>query len=108
VAKRIIELNRPWTAVEKQVDAPKRAIKAAEGDLEKAGDKAERTRPTSGRAKAEADLAEAEQKKDGLTQYYEIEWDRKSAHLTHEGIAKAQEIANVGASTSGTTCTGRT
>jgi len=41
-------------------------------------------------------LAEAEKRKEGLTQYYEVEWDRKSVHLTHEGIAAAQEIAGVG------------
>jgi len=29
-------------------------------------------------------------------QYYEVELDRKSAHLTHEGIAAAQEAAGVG------------
>ena len=96
VAKRIIDLNRPWTAVEKQVDAAQRAIKAAEGDLEKANDKAEKDAANKRREKAQADLAEAETKKEGLTQYYEIEWDRKSAHLTHEGIAAAQEAAGVG------------
>ncbi|MDB5296526.1 MAG: secA, partial [Phycisphaerales bacterium] len=96
VARRIIELNKPWTAVEKQVGAAKRAIKSAEGDLEKAADKAEKAAAIARREKAEAELAEAEAKKDGLTQYYEIEWDRKSAHLTHEGIARAQEFAGVG------------
>jgi len=96
VARKIIEINRPWTAVEKQVDAAKRAIKAAEGDIEKAKDKAEKESAVQRRQKAEADLEEAEKKKEGLTQYYEIEWDRKSCHLTHEGIAKAQEFAGVG------------
>src|SRR5581483_1191535 len=41
-------------------------------------------------------LIEAEKKKEGLTQYYEVELDRKSVHLTHEGIAAAQEAAGVG------------
>src|SRR6185295_9830539 len=36
------------------------------------------------------------EKKKGLTQYYEVELDRKSVHLTHEGIAVAQEAAGVG------------
>ena len=31
-----------------------------------------------------------------MTQYYEVELDRKSVHLTHEGIAAAQEAAGVG------------
>ena len=37
-----------------------------------------------------------EERKEGLTQYYEVELDRKSVHLTHEGIAAAQESAGVG------------
>jgi len=36
VARRIVELNRPWTIVEKELEAAKRGIKAAEGDEEKA------------------------------------------------------------------------
>ncbi|HEX2971975.1 MAG TPA: hypothetical protein VHP11_06560, partial [Tepidisphaeraceae bacterium] len=35
VARKIIELNKPWAAVEKEIDAAKRAIKAAEGDMDK-------------------------------------------------------------------------
>src|SRR5205823_9335176 len=48
------------------------------------------------REDAEVDLAEGEAKKTGITQYYEVELDRKSVHLTHEGIAAAQEFAGVG------------
>ena len=41
-------------------------------------------------------LVEAEKRKEGMTQYYEVEYDRKSVHLTHEGIAAAQDFAGVG------------
>src|SRR5687767_12447112 len=97
VARKMIELNKPWTNVEKQIDAAKRAIKAAEGDIEKSGkDKGAIESARKRREQAEKDLAEAEAKKEGLTQYYEVELDRKSVHLTHEGIAAAQEAAGVG------------
>jgi preprotein translocase subunit SecA len=96
VARKMIELNKPWAAVEKQVEAAQRAIKAADGDAEKATNKAEKEAAAKRREKAEKDLAEAEAKKEGITQFYEVEWDRKSVHLTHDGIAKAQEIAGVG------------
>ena len=96
VARKMIELNKPWSAVEKQVEAAQRAIKAAEGDLEKAANKGEKESAVKRREKAEADLAEAEKKKEGIVQFYEVEWDRKSVHLTHDGIAKAQEVAGVG------------
>src|ERR1043165_8471939 len=48
------------------------------------------------RADGERALAEAEKRKEGITQYYEVEYDRKSVQLTHEGIAAAQDFAGVG------------
>ena len=96
VARKVMELNKPWDAIEKEVDAAKRAIKSAEGDLDKAKSKEEKESARKRREEAETKLAEAEKKKEGVTQYYEVEWDRKSVHLTHEGIASAQDIAGVG------------
>jgi preprotein translocase subunit SecA len=96
VAVKIMEANKPWTENEKKADAAKRAIKSAEGDLEKSESKAEKEAAQKRKEQAEKDLAETEKKKEGLTQYYEVEWDRKSVHLTHEGIALAQELAGVG------------
>jgi len=96
VARKVIELNKPWDAVEKQVDAAKRAVKGAQGDEEKAKTKPEKEAARKRQAEAELQLAEAERKKEGLTQYYEVELDRKSVHLTHEGIAAAQDAAGVG------------
>jgi preprotein translocase subunit SecA len=96
VARVVIEKNKPWAAVDKQVDAAKRAIKSADGDEDKAKNKEEKEAARKRRADAEKDLAEAEKKKEGLVQYYEEEIDRKQVHLTHEGIAAAQEAAGVG------------
>src|SRR6476661_870263 len=40
VARKVMELNQPWDANEKKIDAAKRAIKGAEGDMDKfKGDK---------------------------------------------------------------------
>ena len=96
VARKVIELNKPWTQAEKAVDAAKRAIKSAEGDEDKAKDKADKEKARQRKAAAEKQLEEAEKRKEGLTQYYEVELDRKSVHLTHEGIAAAQDAAGVG------------
>jgi preprotein translocase subunit SecA len=97
VARKVIELNKPWDAVEAEVDAAKRAIKAAEGDMDKfKKDSTELEAAKKRKEEAELRLVEAEKKKEGLTQYYEVELDKKSAHLTHEGIAAAQEAAGVG------------
>jgi preprotein translocase subunit SecA len=96
VARKVIELNRPWDAAEKAVDAAKRAIKAAEGDEDKARSKDEKEAARKRGEAATEQLAAAEKKKEGLVQYYEVELDRKSVHLTHEGVAAAQEAAGVG------------
>jgi preprotein translocase subunit SecA len=96
VARKVIELNRPWDEVEKEVDHWKRAIKAAEGDEDKARDKSEKEAARKRQEEARAKLEQTEKKKVGLTQFYEVELDRKSVHLTHEGIAAAQEAAGVG------------
>jgi len=97
VARKIIELHKPYAAIEKQIDACKRAIKAAEGDIDKNKGNPQAIEEARRRqAEAERQMAELEQKKATVTQYYEVELDRKSVHLTHEGIAAAQEEAGVG------------
>ena len=97
VARVVIEKARPFLEAEKAVDAAKRAIKSAEGDADKAeGDKKLIAAAKARKTKAEQDLVEAEKKKEGVTQFLEIERDRKTVHMTHEGIAAAQEAAGVG------------
>ncbi len=96
VARKVIELNKPWDEVEKKIDQAKRAVKSAEGDEDKGENKDQKEKARQRRAAAEAQLAEAEKLKEGVTQYYETELDRKTVHLTHEGIAAAQEAAGVG------------
>jgi preprotein translocase subunit SecA len=97
VARKVVELNRAWDSAEAAIDSAKRAIKSAEGDEDKLkGDKKAVEAARKRRTDAEAQLAEAEKKKEGVTQYYEVELDRKSVHLTHEGVAAAQDAAGVG------------
>ena len=97
VARKVLELHKPFAAIDRQVDAAKRAIKAAEGDMDKhKGNAAEVEAAKERKAAAEKQLEEAEARKKSATQYYEVELDRKSVHLTHEGIAAAQDAAGVG------------
>lgn len=96
VARKIIELHKPYAEVERECEHWKRAIKAAIGDADKATTRQEKQEALKRKEEAEQKLSEAEAKKSGLTAYYEVELDRKSVHLTHEGIAAAQEAAGVG------------
>ena len=97
VSRVVIDKHRPYLEAEKAVDAAKRTIKASEGDEDKAkGDKKLIDAARARKAKAEKDLEIAEKGKEGITQYLEIERDRKTVHMTHDGIAAAQEAAGVG------------
>jgi preprotein translocase subunit SecA len=97
VARVVIEKARPYLDAEKAIDAAKRSIKASEGDEDRAkGDKKLIEGARQRKVNAEKELVEAEKKKEGITQFLEIERDRKTVHMTHEGIAAAQEAAGVG------------
>jgi preprotein translocase subunit SecA len=96
VARKVMELHKPYAAAEAAEDAAKRAIKSGEGDEDKAKNSSEKETARKRQAEAKEQLAVAEKRKAGETQYYEVELDRKSVHLTHEGIAAAQDAAGVG------------
>jgi preprotein translocase subunit SecA len=96
VARKVMEIHKPYAVAEAAEDAAKRAIKSAEGDEDKAKDSSERDAARKRQEQAKKQLEEATRRKEGETQYYEVELDRKSVHLTHEGIAAAQDAAGVG------------
>src|SRR5579862_8875138 len=70
VARKVVELNKPWDGVEAKVDSAKRTMKLAQGDEEKAKTPAEKDSARKRRAEGQEKLAEAERLKEGLTQYY--------------------------------------
>ena len=95
VAAEIVNRNRPWDRANKRVESLKRELKALSGELSKA--KGDDRREVEKRiADADAQLAQAEDALAGEVQLFEVEFDRKSAHMTHEGVAIAQDIAGVG------------
>ncbi len=96
LAKKLVELQKPWQEVEDQVTLCKETIKGLEGDIRQTRDKSETPALQKKLKDAEAALPELESKRDQHFQYYELEMDRKSAHLTHDGIAEAQKMAGVG------------
>ncbi len=92
VAGHILKLAKPWQEADRRVDQLKRRLKALEANEEELS-KAELNKRMEA---AEKELADAEAEREKHTQYYEVEYDRKSVHMTHEGIAAAQEAAGVG------------
>ena len=99
IARELINLQRNYTNLEKQIDQIKRLIANTEGEISDA----KKSKDSNRLKKAENQLAQNQNKLPALedklartTQYYEVEYDRHSVHLTHEGIGAAQEIAGVG------------
>jgi len=99
VAKKLIGLQGNYDRIKKQIDSAERAIASAQGELAEAKKAKEINRiEMAERAieKAQEELEIAGDKLAEATQYYEVEYDKKSVHLTHEGVGAAQEIAGVG------------
>ena len=92
VARELVGRNRAWENANNRVEALKREIKSLQGELHK-GD-AETVRKRLAKAHEQMDQAEADQ--NACVRHYEVERDKKAAHLTHEGVTVAQEIAGVG------------
>jgi len=99
VARQILSLQVPYDNVKKQIDAAQRGIAGGEGELAEGKKEKNHSRveaATAALEKHRQELANAEDRLPSLTQYYEVEIDRKSVHLTHEGVTAAQEAAGVG------------
>jgi preprotein translocase subunit SecA len=97
VTRKLILAQKPWDNVNARVDAAKRKIKGAQGELKMSKSDAGKTAQLETLVKeGEQELAKAEELLANEVQLYEVEFDRKTVHLTHEGIQKAQEFAGVG------------
>ncbi len=99
VTRKLISLQSSYDRIKKQIDSSERTQASAEGELAEAKkDKDNKRIENAQKAieKAEAEFEAAQSKLTHATQYYEVEYDRKAVHLTHEGIGAAQEIAAVG------------
>ncbi|MHC4394791.1 MAG: preprotein translocase subunit SecA [Planctomycetota bacterium] len=99
VARKLISLHGTYDRIKKQIDSDERAQATAQGELadaKKAKDSDRIQKAQNAIEKSQADFEKAQIQLETTTQYYEVEYDRKAAHLTHEGVGAAQEIAGVG------------
>ncbi len=99
VARKLLALQSNYDRIKRQIDSAERAQAGAQGELAEAKrDKDNKRIEKAQKAieQAQADLETTQATLTGATEYYEVEYDRKAAHLTHEGVGAAQEIAGVG------------
>ena len=96
LARHLVDKQRPWQEQEDKVQACKERIKGLEGDIRQVRDKDRVPELQDQLASGKEELPKLEHARDQHTQYYEVQMDRKQAHLTHDGIAEAQRAAGIG------------
>jgi len=99
VARKLISMQSNYDRIKRQIDSAERAIANAQGELAEAKKQKDSGRIEKAQKVIEKTQAELEANQDRLaqtTQYYEVEYDRKQAHLTHDGVGAAQEVAGIG------------
>ncbi|GAI46542.1 unnamed protein product, partial [marine sediment metagenome] len=99
VSRKLLSLQSSYDRTKRQIDSSERAIASGQGELsdakrDKDNERIEKAQKAIERSQAEFETAQF--KLTQATQYYEVEYDRKAVHLTHEGVGAAQEIAGVG------------
>jgi len=99
VAKKLIGLQSNYDRIKRQIDSAELATASAQGEIAEAKKDRDDKRIEKAQKAIEqkrAELENAQQRLAEATQYYEVEYDKKSVHLTHEGVGAAQDIAGVG------------
>ena len=99
VARKLLSLQSSYDRTKRQIDSVERAIASGQGELSDAKKDKDNERIEKAQKaieKNQAELETAQFKLTQATQYYEVEYDKKAVHLTHEGVGAAQEIAGVG------------
>jgi len=99
VCRELIKLQSKYTRLKKQIDIAERTIANAQGELaeaKKIKDKVRIDKAQDVIDKTQTQLQSDQAELELTTEYYEVEYDRKAVHLTHEGISAAQDIAGLG------------
>ena len=99
VARKLIAMQSNYDRTKKRIDAAQRSLANAQGELanakkEKDNQRIEKAQKVIEQQQKQID--DAQQTLLNATEYYEVEFDKKAVHLTHEGVGAAQEIAGIG------------
>ena len=96
LARHLIQRQKEWDAADAKVQQAMMRIKGLEGEIRNTRDKDKVPGWRAEIKELETRLPQLEAERDQHVQYYEIEREKKAAHLTHDGIAEAQKVAGVG------------
>ncbi len=96
LARHLVEKQRAWNEADERLTRCKQRIKGLEGEIRQARDRSRIPELQEQLRQARAELPQLEAERARHVQYYEVQLERKDCHLTHEGVAEAQRVANVG------------
>jgi len=96
VARHLLQMQQPWQQVDDRVNAKLVQVKRLEGDIRTARDKSKIPAMREQIKTLTAEMARIEEERDTYIQYFEVEKEKKAAHLTHDGVAEAQKKAGIG------------
>ncbi|MBW8016426.1 MAG: preprotein translocase subunit SecA [Planctomycetes bacterium] len=99
VCRELMRMQSGHTNIKKKIKEASHTIANAQGEYSDA--KREKDSGRMEKAQAVIDkyteqMESDEARVESMTEYYEVEYDRKAVHLTHEGIGAAQDIAGLG------------
>jgi preprotein translocase subunit SecA len=96
IARQLAQQQRDFDAKNRTVEQAEMRVKGLEGDIRNARDKSKVSAMRDQMQQLADQLPQLEADRDQHVQYYEVELEKKAAHLTHEGVAEAQKQAGVG------------
>ena len=96
VAAHLMSEQRDWDRMNERVEKAQMRLKGLEGDIRNSRDKDAIVKFKAEQVALTKDLPLFERERDQFTQYFEVEKERKAAHLTHDGIESAQNCAGIG------------
>jgi preprotein translocase subunit SecA len=99
VARKLIQMQSEYDRIKSQIDNTQKALANAQGELsdaKKAKDDQRMQKAQEVIEKSKQEVGALEDKLASAKQYYEVEIDRKSAHMNHDGTGAAQDLVGVG------------
>ncbi len=97
VARHLMQKQQEWHDANARLEKVLVRIKGYEGDIRNSRDKDKiRTMREEMKRLIDVEAPRLEAERDRHVQYFEVEPERKAAHLTHEGVAEAQRVAGIG------------
>jgi preprotein translocase subunit SecA len=99
VARKLIQMQSEYDRIKSQIDNLQKTLANAQGemsDAKKAKDDERVHKAQTVIDSSREQIAQLETKLESAKQYYEVEIDKKSVNMNHDGIGAAQDLVGVG------------